>query len=572
MTQIEALNILKMGYSTFLTGQAGAGKTYVLNQYIEWLKANSIPVAICASTGIAATHIGGSTLHSFAGLEIHDSLDERLLDKILQKQNIYKKINTPSVLIIDEVSMLRSSVLDAVDTVCRRVRRSPLPFGGLQVVFCGDFFQLPPVIKERSVAPDDFAFSAIAWQEVKPVVCYLTDNYRQQDNSLNVILNNIRSGDLDYELLETLNETIDRDLSKINHVKLYSHNADVDSINNKNYKALDEKKDKEINIEHAYYMTSMGSKSIIEKLKASCLSPEILYLKVGAKVMFTRNDKYGKYNNGSLGEVIGFKDDDTPIALLNNGKKIEVVSDSWRIEEDGKVKAQISQLPLRYAWAITIHKSQGMTLDAAEIDLSKSFGHALGYVALSRVRDIEGIKLLGANPNAFSVHPHIHKVDKDLRSRSTRAIQALQKYNTEQLSDLHKVFINKGKKEIVVAINTFEETKKLILERKQENKEEAGENVYSTLSAIAEKRELTVGTIITHIEVLLEEMQINKKDVEDLIKNSLDKKLKTKSFLTFIEKEFEKSKGKMTPIKEACDKEKIDITYDELKIVKLLFI
>ena len=563
MTQKEALNILKMGHSVFLTGQAGAGKTYVLNQYIEWLKANSIPVAICASTGIAATHIGGSTLHSFSGLEIYDALDDRLLDKILQKQNIYKKINTPSVLIIDEVSMLRSSVLDAVDTVCRRVRRSPLPFGGLQVVFCGDFFQLPPVIKDRAVTPDDFAFSALSWKEIKPVICYLTDNYRQQDNSLNVILNNIRSGDLDYELLETLNETIDRDLSKINHIKLYSHNADVDSINSKNYKDLGEEKE-----EREYYMTSMGSKSIVEKLKASCLSPEILYLKVGAKVMFTRNDKYGKYNNGSLGEVIGFKDDDidTPIVLLNSGKKIEVVSDSWHIEEDGKVKAQISQLPLRYAWAITIHKSQGMTLDAAEIDLSKSFGYALGYVALSRVRDIEGMRLLGANPSAFSVHPHIHKVDIDLRSRSTRAIEALKKYDNEKLEALHVAFASKSKKEIVSTLNTFEETKKLILEKKKDTP------AYLSISAIAEKKELTVGTIITHLEVLLEEMQINKEDIEDLIKNSLDKKLKTKVFLAFIKKEFEKSKGKMTPVKEACDKEKININYEELKILKLLFI
>lgn len=578
MTQIEALNILKMGHSAFLTGQAGAGKTYVLNQYIEWLRAHSIPVAICASTGIAATHIGGSTLHSFSGLEIHDALDDRLLDKILQKQNIYKKINTPSVLIIDEVSMLRASVLDAVDTVCRRVRRSPLPFGGLQVVFCGDFFQLPPVIRERAVTPEDFAFSSKSWKEANPVICYLTENYRQQDNSLNTILNSIRSGELDYDLLETLNETIDRDLSKVNHVKLYSHNADVDSINNKNYAELDNNKKE--NKEYLYYMTSTGNKNIVEKLKASCLSPEILKLKIGAKVMFTRNDKYGKYNNGSIGEVTGYRDDelDTPIILLNNGKKIEVVSDSWRIEEDGKVKAQISQLPLRYAWAITIHKSQGMTLDAAEIDLSKSFGYALGYVALSRVRDIDGIKLLGANPNAFSVHPHMHKVDTDLRSRSTRAIEALKKYDDEKLKDLHDTFAGKSKKEIKIEINTFEETKKLALEKSSDSKSTSdskskiSEYVYPTISAIADKRDLTIGTIITHIEVLLEEKQINKKDIEDLIKNSLDKKFKTEKFLAFIEDEFKKSEGKLAPVKAVCDKQKINTTFDELKVLKLLFI
>ena len=200
------------------------------------------------------------------------------------------------------------------------------------------------------------------------------------------------------------------------------------------------------------------------KLKKSCLSPELLQLKVGTKVIFTRNDKFGKYNNGSIGEVLEFKDNDAPLVRLNNGKEIEVTADSWRIEEDGKVLAQISQLPLRYAWAITIHKSQGMTLDAAEIDLSKSFGYALGYVALSRVRDIESMKLLGANANAFLIHPHIHKVDIDLRVQSQKAVSAISKYNDQEIAEKHNTFLNKNKKEIVPKVNTFEETKKYLMQ------------------------------------------------------------------------------------------------------------
>ncbi len=554
MTQIEALNILKMGHNVFLTGAAGAGKTYVLNQYTSWLKENSIPVAITASTGIAATHIGGSTLHSFAGLEIYDELNSKLLDKILQKATVHRRIDRASVLIIDEVSMLRSTVLDAVNTVCQRIKRSPKPFGGLQVVFCGDFFQLPPVIKDRELTVSDYAFSARSWSEAKPVICYITENHRQEGNSLNVILNNIRSGELDYDLLETLNESLHRDFTDVNHVKLYSHNADVDSINQKNYNAIDNTD------EHEYIMTSIGSKNLIEKLKSSCLSPELLRLKVGTKVMFTRNDKFGKYNNGSIGEITGFRDDtlETPIVLLNSNKEIEVVSDSWRIEEDGKMLAQISQLPLRYAWAITIHKSQGMTLDAAEIDLSKSFGFALGYVALSRVRDVEGIKLLGANPNAFAIHPHIHKFDADIRSRSTLAIQALKKYDQNKLDELHKVFTKNNQKEIKVEVNTFEETKKLL--------------AMTSLEEIANHRNLTVGTIITHLEVLLEEMQIKREEIEPLIKKELNKKFLTKKFLTFVKKEFEESKGKLSIVKTACEKEGADISFDELKLIRLLTI
>ena len=554
MTQIEALNILKMGHNVFLTGAAGAGKTYVLNQYIAWLKEHSVPVAITASTGIAATHIGGSTLHSFAGLEIYDELNDKLLDKILQKATVHRRIDRASVLIIDEVSMLRSTVLDAVNTVCQRIKRNPKPFGGLQVVFCGDFFQLPPVIVGRELLVTDYAFSARSWSGTKPVICYITENHRQEGNSLNTILNNIRSGELDYDLLETLNETLHRDFTDVNHVKLYSHNADVDSINQRNYNDI------ESTDEHEYIMTGMGSKSLIEKLKTSCLSPETLKLKVGTKVMFTRNDKFSKYNNGSIGEITGFRDDslETPIVLLNNGKEIEVVSDSWRIEEDGKMLAQISQLPLRYAWAITIHKSQGMTLDAAEIDLSKSFGFALGYVALSRVRDVEGIKLLGANPNAFAIHPHIHKFDADIRSRSTLAIEALRKYNQNKLDDLHQAFAGNNKKEIKAEVNTFDETKKLIS--------------LPSLADIARARDLTVGTIITHLEVLLEEMQVKQEEIAPLLKNELDKKYMTKKFLTFIKKEFDKSEGKLSTVKTACEKEGTDINFDELKLLRLLTI
>ncbi len=561
MTQTEALKIMKLGHNVFLTGQAGAGKTYVLNQYINWLKENSIPVAITASTGIASTHIGGTTLHSFAGLGANDEIDDRLLDQILQKQNVYRRVNNISVLIIDEVSMLRSTVLGAVNVICKRIRASnknsdgnlgAKPFGGVQIIFCGDFYQLPPVITNRELKVDDYAFSSSAWQEAKPVICYITENHRQSDNSLNSILNNIRSGELDYELLDTLQETIDRDLSNINHVKLYSHNADVDAINNTYYKKINSDDERE------YYMASMGNKLMVEKLKSSCLSPETLQLKVGTKVIFTRNDKFGKYNNGSIGEVMEFKDNDAPMVLLNSGKEIEVTADTWRIEEDGKVLAQISQLPLRYAWAITIHKSQGMTLDAAEIDLSKSFGFALGYVALSRVRDIESMKLLGANTNAFLIHPHIHKIDKDLRNQSNKAVMAISKYNDTEIEIKHNTFLNKNKKEIIPKVNTFEETLNVLKSLDKSNKD--------PLEEIAKIRNLTVGTIITHIETLLDDNEIKFIDIEKLI----PKKLKEKKIIETYNKAKETlGDEKLTPIKKYFEDKKMEISFDELKLLRL---
>lgn len=147
MSQDEALNILKLGYSVFLTGAAGTGKTFILNQYIDYLKLNNIHIAITASTGIAATHINGQTIHSWSGIGIAEKLDTKLIDKLLQTEKLYKKYNNLKVLIIDEISMLHGSRLDMINTLFKKFKDNNLPFGGVQVIFCGDFFQLPQSLK-----------------------------------------------------------------------------------------------------------------------------------------------------------------------------------------------------------------------------------------------------------------------------------------------------------------------------------------------------------------------------------------------------------------------------------------
>jgi thymidine kinase len=182
MNQSLALNILKSGRNVFLTGQAGSGKTYVINQYIQRLRSCGIEVAITASTGIAATHIGGVTIHSRSGIGIKESLNHHDLELIAQKERLHKQINKAKVLIIDEISMLSAHTIDMVDQVTQMMRRDGRAFGGLQVVFVGDFFQLPPVMSQLSDGSEStkrFAFAAKAWKNADLLICYLDTQYRQ---------------------------------------------------------------------------------------------------------------------------------------------------------------------------------------------------------------------------------------------------------------------------------------------------------------------------------------------------------------------------------------------------------
>jgi ATP-dependent DNA helicase PIF1 len=411
MTQLEALEILESGVNVFLTGPAGSGKTFVLNKFAEYLKKNKIKVAITASTGIAATHLGGLTIHSWAGIGIKESLTKNDIKEIMWNGKVADRICTAKVLIIDEISMLPPNVLVMVDQVCREVRHSLAPFGGLQFVACGDFFQLPPVVRDGG--EKKFAFESAVWQKADLKICYLEEQHRQEDEDYLRILNEIRADKVSAWAREKLAGRLHQDISGWEKpTKLYTHNIDVDSINKKELGKIVAKP-------KTYEMTSRGQKNLVENLKRGCLAPEELVLKVGAIVMFVRNKFSGNkpvYVNGTMGRVDGFDGSNMPIVQTRSGK-VEVGLASWRIEVGEEVKAEISQLPLKLAWAITIHKSQGLSMDCAEMDLSKCFEPGMGYVALSRVRTLDGLKLLGLNDLSLRVSERIIEFDKEIRQR-----------------------------------------------------------------------------------------------------------------------------------------------------------
>ncbi|MDP3015217.1 MAG: PIF1 family DEAD/DEAH box helicase [bacterium] len=426
MTQSQALSILKTGANVFLTGEPGSGKTHTINEYAAYLVGKGIEPAITASTGIAATHIDGMTIHSWSGIGIKKKLTKHDLNKIASSGYITKRVRRAKVLIIDEVSMLPPETLSMIDAVCREIKKNSEPFGGIQVVLVGDFFQLPPVIRtetedisqspliEESIGR--FAYDSPAWTRANSVVCYLTEQYRQDDKDYLAVLSAIRRNVFNDDHLRSIKAREIKSHTALERApKLFSRNIDVDRVNNEMLAKLSGES-------RTFEMFSRGAKQLVASLKKNCLSPETLELKIGGAVMFTKNNLKEGFVNGTLGVVDGFdKNGGQPIIKTRSGRRIKVLPMEWKMEENGKIRAQIMQLPLRLAWAITVHKSQGMSLDEAVMDLSDVFEFGQGYVALSRVRRFSGLHLLGWNERAFQVDPEVLVKDEYFRHASSDA-------------------------------------------------------------------------------------------------------------------------------------------------------
>jgi len=448
MKQTEALKILKSGVNVFLTGEPGSGKTYVINQYVAYLNSHKIKPAVTASTGIAATHIGGMTIHSWSGIGIKNKLNSRELNSIATNDYVKKRVAGAKVLIIDEVSMLPPSTLQMIDMICREVKKSSQPFGGLQLILVGDFFQLPPVVKRNfdefsqenlfDEEPARFAYDSPVWEESEFTTCYITEQHRQDDSALVSILSKIRSNSFDDISLESIKERKTNPLEVPDSIpKLYSHNMDVDAMNDRMLAKIPGE------VQH-FPMITKGHEALVSVMKKGCLSPDRLFLKIGASVMFTKNNAKEGFANGTLGVVESFSEKtEMPIVKTRDGRKIEVAYAEWVVEEEGKIKGRLSQIPLRLAWAITVHKSQGISLDEAVIDLSRVFEFGQGYVAISRVKRLSGVYLLGWNEIAFQVDPEVLKQDKEFRTNSDQSEKIFSSFTEQELDKMKKEFIVK---------------------------------------------------------------------------------------------------------------------------------
>ncbi len=436
MTQREVLDILKTGVNIFLTGEPGSGKTHTLNTYIKYLREKKVEIAVTASTGIAATHLGGVTIHSWSGIGVRDLLTSYDLDRIAARETVARRVRGARVLVIDEVSMLPAGVLTMVDQVCREVRRRPEAFGGLQLVLAGDFFQLPPVSKMSESRPAAFAYHSPAWEQARVLTCYLTEQYRQDDASFLDMLASIRRNSFSRDQRQAISKRkVDPGSAPEDAPKLFSHNVDVDRINEAKLARLAGKS-------RCYVMEEHGPAVLTAALKKGCLSPPRLCLKKGASVMFTKNNPSAGFVNGTLGTVESFSGaGQRPLIRTRQGRLVEAGPMTWNMEESGRVKASISQLPLRLAWAITVHKSQGMSMDEAVVDLSQVFEFGQGYVALSRVRRLQGLFLLGCREQAWRVHPDALEADGHFREVSRQAQHYFSRLGRRELARMHRNFV-----------------------------------------------------------------------------------------------------------------------------------
>ncbi len=566
--QDTALNILKSGKNVFLTGSAGTGKTYILAEYISYLKSRKIMPTIVAPTGIAASHLQGQTLHSYFSLGIRDNIDEYFIESLLDKKYLQTKFSKLKILIIDEISMVSPEIFSSIDMIIQAFKNNTEPFGGIQVILSGDFFQLPPI--SRGFKEKRFAWQSPSWKNLDLQTCYLQKKFRQDDNQLISILDEIRSGTISQSTHDILNSRYNANLDiEFTPTKLYTHNIDVDRINNEELEKLPSKA-------HTFKFESEGSKANIEKIFKSSLVSEELTLKKDAIVMFIKNNLEKGYINGTTGVVVNFsKEDKLPLVKLASGYIIKVEYDDWTMENDaGKITAKVLQLPLKLAWAITIHKSQGMTLDAAEIDLSKTFEVGQGYVALSRIKNIDGLKLMGFNDTALSVDPLILSIDDRIKQASQKAKDKININTDEQLENLQNLHIKflggiTNKKEIEIAekalkekpkfepkITTFEKTNNLIPES-------------ATLEELAKNRYVSLGTIINHLKILLiddEKLDIEKYKPDDEIIKKTSLAIDTLKTQNDKDNFTENNELRLKPIFEALNEE---ISYDDIRVVLL---
>ena len=374
--------------NVMITGAAGTGKSTVLREFV---KSTGKTCVVLAPTGIAATNVGGQTIHSFF----------QLPPGIIRSEDINKSRFAPiyermDVLVIDEISMVRRDLFDAMDQILRRYKDSNQPFGGVQLILFGDMYQLPPIVTDEDSSIlyqkyenySNYFFDSSAYKELDLMIVRLSHVYRQSDSTFLGILTRMQKNVLTSEDIDILNKQVQCDDS--NHVVLSTVNRTVEEYNMQHLNELP-------GPEAAYSASKAGDVNVKD-----APAPEKLVLKDGARVIFLVNDSKGRYYNGSLGTVTSLSKDSVNVKLDCNDEVISLGKYDWNIYkyifEKGNIckepKGSISQIPLKLAWAMTIHKSQGQTLEKALIDLKyRPWEHGQTYVAFSRLRSLSGLKL-----------------------------------------------------------------------------------------------------------------------------------------------------------------------------------
>ena len=411
----EVIKLLSENKNIFLTGAGGTGKSYIIKQLTEINNTFSVT----STTGISALSINGQTIHRFSGIgRVDEKSFEGMLKKVKKNKNALKNIKLCRILIIDEISMLSGEILELLDYIFKQIREVKKTFGGIQVIFTGDFYQLPPV-------EGDYCFLSKVWTKLKLNTVFLKTEYRFIDNEYSDLLKCLRRGSYTQEHINMLNSRINVKDEKNEDIKptfLFSKNNEVEYLNNKEMENLNTK-------EKIYYADDVDG-SIFQKSKKEdsdedddtsdndidleiddkleVLAPSILKLKIGAQVMITINiDLELGIANGTRGVVVSLSDNTVDVKILS-GNTVTISKYNYELKKRKRVLKTRMQFPLKLAWAMSIHKSQGSTLDLASIDLGSVFCASQAYVALSRIRSLNGLHILKRfNPKRIFVNDEV---------------------------------------------------------------------------------------------------------------------------------------------------------------------
>ena len=401
--QEEAYSYMARGENIFITGAGGVGKTALIKMFMK-IYHKSRQIVLTSTTGTSALLLNGTTIHSYLGIGYGNNSVDALVDKICVWGWLRKRWLNIECLIIDEISMLDPDLFDKLEEIARRIRRNDKPFGGIQLILSGDFCQLPCVGKDK------FCFEATSWNKCIKRTVYLTEIIRQSDTKFQEVLNKVRIGIIDKKVKRVLNSRIGIELQNeynIKPTKLYSRNCEVDYINDEELDILakDGRQFYEYVMETILYYNVSNKSNVKDKFLKNCTAPEVLQLCVGAQVMLLKNlDIQNGLANGSRGVVTEFIND-IPVVRFLNGVKRAIDYDIWEVTENEKKILRVNQIPLRVAYAISIHKCQGCTLDYAEIDLSSVFEYGMAYVALSRVKSLDGLSIVDIDYESICTHP-----------------------------------------------------------------------------------------------------------------------------------------------------------------------
>lgn len=441
--QTHILKLVKEGYSVFYTGSAGTGKSVLLREIIKSMREvhsrTSEAVAITASTGIAACNVGGITIHSFAGIGLGIETAEKLADRVKKNKKALMRWLKTKVLIIDEVSMVDGELFDKLAKIGSIVRKKPSePFGGIQVVVTGDFFQLPPVNKAGGQMK--FAFEAEAWHSTIQRTFNLTKVFRQKDQEFVDMLNEMRFGRLSSKSIAKF-RSLSRNIvyeDGLGPTELFPRREDVERSNGLRMQHLE--------TEELKFVSSDGGTLVDpdhrNKMLSNFMAPKELRLRIDAQVMLIKNVDE-QLVNGTMGRVTRFIDPvsytaetgydiangagatnaipkksgtgarypEVEFSLANGQKRLVLVTpETWKVElPSGEIQVSRTQFPLILAWAMSIHKSQGQTLDRVKVDLSRVFEKGQAYVALSRATSLEGLQVLNFEPSKVSAHEKVAK-------------------------------------------------------------------------------------------------------------------------------------------------------------------